>query len=124
VTVAVTFAVLANLVMMVRFTMSYVAITLADYGRTWVPGGRMGLVVAAAALPCASIMRGRTGSDILTLAVVVGLTGLVAALAVWLRPKMIGGTALQVITDLGQRMPALSGICRQLEERASGKPKP
>jgi len=46
------------------------------------------------------------------------------ALAVWLRPRMIGGTALQVISDLGQRMPALSGICRRLEERASGKLKP
>jgi PST family polysaccharide transporter len=124
VTVAVTVAVLANLVMMVRFTMSYVAITLSDYGRTWIPGGLMGLVVAAAALPCASIMRGRTGSDILTLAAVVGLTGLVVALAVWLRPRIIGGTALQVITDLGHRIPALSGICRRLEVRASGKLKP
>jgi hypothetical protein len=124
VTLAVTLAVLANLVMMVRFTMSYVAITLSDYGRTWIPGGLMGLVVAAAALPCALIMRGRSGSDILTLAAVVGLTGLAVALVVWLRPKTIGGTALQVITDLGQRIPALSGICRRLEKRAFGKPKP
>jgi len=111
-------------VMMVRFTMSYVTISFADYGRTWIPGGRLGLIVAGGALPCAVIMRHLYGSDVLTLAAVVGLTGLVVALAVWLRPRMIGGTALQVISDLGQRMPALSGICRRLEERASGKLKP
>jgi len=118
VTIAVTIAVVLNLIMMVRFTMSYVTISAADYGRTWIPGLSMGTVVAAIALPCAWLLRRSAGSDVLTLAAVVVATALVAGSTVWLRPRTIGASALQVIMDFGRRFPILSGICRALEGRS------
>jgi len=121
VTVAVTIAVLLNLVMMVRFTMSYVAVSVTDYLRTWVPACLMGAVVAAAAIPSAWIMRNQFGSNILTLSAVILATAVLLALTLWLRPRSIGATALQVIVDFGRRIPLLSRFSHGLAKRAHGE---
>jgi PST family polysaccharide transporter len=118
VTWAVTAAVLLNLVMMVRFTMTYVRVSVPDYGRTWLPGLGLGTIVAAVALPCAWIMRRSAGPGILTFAAIVLVTGLALGLAVWLRPRTMGRAALQVVMDFGRRFPVLSRISLGLEKRS------
>ncbi len=124
VTWAVTAAVLLNLVMMVRFTMTYVRVSVPDYGRTWLPGLRLGAIVAAAALPCAWVLRPRAGSGVLTFAAIVLVTGLAVGLVVWLRPRTIGGAAFQVIMDFGRRFPVLSRISLGLEKRRLERSEP
>lgn len=124
VTWAVTVAVLLNLVMMVRFTMTQLRVSVPDYGRTWLPGLRLGAIVAAVALPCAWVMRRSAGSGILTFAVLVAATGLAVGAAVWLRPKTMGGAALQVVMDFGRRFPALSRVSRALQRRGRGPEEP
>jgi PST family polysaccharide transporter len=120
VTVAVTLAVLANLVMMVRFTMTYVDVSVADYLRTWLPAVFMGAVVAVGAIPCAWIMRRQFGSNILTALAVTLVTVLLVTLILWFRPKTIGASALQVIMDFGRRFPFLARFCSALQKRAGG----
>ena len=80
--------------------------------------------MAAVALPCAWIKGRSAGPGILTFAAIAAATGLAVGAAVWLRPKIMGGAAFQVVMDFGRRFPALSRISRTLQKRGPGRTEP
>lgn len=118
VTVAVSIAVLINLVMMVRFTMSYIKISVREYLQIWIPGCLLGALVLGTALPSMQIARNSIGSDLFRLSFVIFISIFVVGLSIWLRPRVVGKTALLLTVDFGKRIPLLSGVFTALEKRS------
>lgn len=117
VTIAVSIAVLANLVMMVRFTMSYLKITFLEYLKTFIPGGLIAALIVVTMLPSAWIIRKNLGSDLVILIVLLSLSTLMIIFAIWLRPGIIGKTGLRLLLDFGKQNPLFLRAFIALEKR-------
>ena len=124
VTIAVSVAVLINLILIVRFTRSFVKISVREYLRIWVPGAMVGSLVVAASLPGMWIARSLVESSFLRLLIVLPFTLLLLLLALWIRPRLIGRTALQLVLDFGKRIPFVSPAALALERRSSERNRP
>ena len=123
VAIAVNIAVFVNFILMVRFTLSYVRISFIEYLQTWIPGCLLGALVVLTALPGRLILRNIVGSDLFRLLAVMLFTVVIVVLAVWIRPRIMGKTALRLILDFETRTPRFQRVFNTLRVRSMDRRK-
>jgi PST family polysaccharide transporter len=117
---AVTVAVVANWLIMVRFALQVVKASVWEYLGAWIPACQVCVVVTGSTLLGMEIMRRTVGSEIIRLGTVGILTMSVVLAMVWICPGVMGNTAIQVILGFARRALIFPALFLRLEKRFRG----
>jgi PST family polysaccharide transporter len=120
----VTIAVIINWILMVRFTLRIIDASINLYLKTWIPACLAGLIILMTSGTIIGIMRGNILSEFIRLCVTVPVALLIFLTIIWVWPRVIGDTAINIILDFCTRSPILNKTATRLGKRIHSPKKP